>query len=170
MAGKKKKGKGKGKKKKKDGKKGPTKPVIPNFIPTNPLKSPIAVKIHHFDDIFLIYSDEYHLAGTIHTELEKILNIPSKHIKLYFSNKRLVEVNTVLHDQQIINNVDLYMITIKEQGPPEVWESIKDVIAYNIYDVNVDELKIDEEEEVHQQQQQQTKTKTKKKATGAVRP
>ena len=62
------------------------------------------------------------------------------------------------------------MITIKEQGPPEVWESIKDVIAYNIYDVNVDELKIDEEEEVHQQQQQQTKTKTKKKATGAVRP
>ena len=53
MAGKKKKGKGKGKKKKKDGKKGPTKPVIPNFIPTNPLRSPIAVKIHHFDDIIV---------------------------------------------------------------------------------------------------------------------
>ena len=119
----------------------------------------------------MIYLNEYYLVETIHNELEKILNISVKHIKLYFSNKRLVEVNTVLRDQQIVNNIDLYMVTIKEQGPPEIWDNIKDVIAYNIYDVNVDDLKIDEEEEETQhQQQQQTKTRTKKKVTGTVRP
>lgn len=165
MAGKKK--KGKGKKKKKDGKKGPTKPVIPNFIPLNPIKSPIAVKIHHFDDVFLIYSDEYNPARSIVVEICKILNKAEKDVKLYFSNKRLVELDTVLHDQQILHNIDLYMTTVKESGPPEVWDNIKDVINYNIYDVNVDGLNIDEEEKQIQPQKQddKMKSKTKKKST-----
>ena len=145
MAGKKKKGK-KGKKKKAE-KKAPEKRDPPNFLPVNPIKSPVAVKIHHFDDIFLIYSDEYHFASEVFGELEKILKIEQKNMKLYFNNKRLVEPDTVNHDQQIINNIDLYLIVLKEEGPPQVWENIKDVIAYNIYDVNVDDLKMPVEEQ-----------------------
>ena len=145
MAGKKKKGK-KGKKKKAE-KNAPEKRDPPNFLPVNPIKSPVAVKIHHFDDIFLIYSDEYHFASEVFGELEKILKIEQKNMKLYFNNKRLVEPDTVNHDQQIINNIDLYLIVLKEEGPPQVWENIKDVIAYNIYDVNVDDLKMPVEEQ-----------------------
>ena len=86
--------KGKGKKKKKDLNKGPPKLVVPNFIPINPIKSPVAVKVHHFDDIFLIYTDEYHLAEEILTEIGKIKNVDIKELKLYFSNKRTSQKET----------------------------------------------------------------------------
>lgn len=145
MAGKKK--KGKGKKKKKDLNKGPPKLVVPNFIPINPIKSPVAVKVHHFDDIFLIYTDEYHLAEEILTEIGKIKNVDIKELKLYFSNKRLVDPQTTNHDQHIINNIDLYLCTIKEKGIPDIWDNPKDVISYNIYDINVDNLEMPKEEE-----------------------
>ena len=56
MAGKKK----KGKKKKKGGKKtGPAKLILPNFVPVHRIKMPLAIHVHHLDDMFLIYSDEY---------------------------------------------------------------------------------------------------------------
>ena len=101
MAGKKKKGK-----KKKGGKKtGPAKLILPNFVPVHHTKSPLAIHIHHLDDMFLIYSDEYDESQKIIDEIGKILNIEPANLRLYFSNKRRVEPETVNHDQQVIHNV-----------------------------------------------------------------
>ena len=102
MAGKKK--KGKGKKKKKDGKKGPTKPVIPNFIPLNPIRSPIAVKIHHFDDVFLIYSDEYNPARSIVVEICKILNVTPNQIYGWDECKELTDF--LATQKKLLNHFD----------------------------------------------------------------
>ena len=141
MGGKKKKGKGK---KKKGGKKtGPAKLILPNFVPVHRTKSPLAVHIHHLDDMFLLYSDEYDESSKIIEEIGKILDIPPENLRLYFSNKRRVEPETVNHDQQIIHNVHLYL-TIKNE---DQWESVKDIINYNIYDVDLDAILNKEEEE-----------------------
>ena len=155
MAGKKK--KGKGKKKKKDLSKGPPKLVVPNFVPINPIKSPVAVKVHHFDDIFLIYTDEYHTAEEIFNEIGKNLNRDVKEMKLYFANKRLVEPQTTNHDQQIVNNIDLYLCMFKEKstekGVPDLWDNVKEVIGYNIYEAKVDDLEMPKEEEEGNQEE-----------------
>ena len=141
MGGKKKKGKGK---KKKGGKKtGPAKIILPNFVPVHRTKSPLAVHIHHLDDMFLIYSDEYDESSKIIEEIGKILNIAPENLRLYFSNRRRVETDTVNHDQQIIHNVHLYL-TIKNE---DQWENIRDILNYNIYDVDLEAILNKEEEE-----------------------
>ena len=139
MAGKKKKGK-----KKKGGKKAaPAKLILPNFVPVHRTKSPLAIHIHHLDDMFLIYSDEYDESQKIIEEIGKILNIDPANLRLYFSNKRRVEPETVNHDQQVIHNVHLYL-TIKNE---DQWENIKDILNYNIYDVDLESILNKEEEE-----------------------
>ena len=140
MAGKKKKGK-----KKKGGKKssGPPKLILPNFVPVHRIKSPLAIHIHHKDDMFLIYSDEFDESLKIFEELSKILDIEPANMRLYFSNKRMVETETVNHDQQVIHNCHLYLsLKIEDQ-----WENIKEIINYNIYDVDLDAILEKEEEE-----------------------
>ena len=127
MAGKKK--KGKGKKKKGAKKAAPAKLILPNFVPVHRTKMPLAIHVHHLDDMFLIYSDEYDESQKIIDELSKILNVEPTDLRLYFSNKRRVELDTVNHDQQIVHNVHLYLVMKKE----EQWENIKDIIRYNIY-------------------------------------
>jgi len=155
MGGKKKKGK-----KKKGGKKkaGPAKLILPNFVPIHRIKSPIAVHIHHFDDMFLIYSDEYDESQKIIDEISKIINVEPVNMRLYFSNKRRVEVDTVNHDQQIIHNVHLYL-TIKKE---DQWESLKDVMNYNIYAVDLDSI-LEKEEEERKKEEERLKEEEEKK-------
>ena len=104
---------------------------------------PLAIHVHHLDDMFLIYSDEYDESQKILDEIAKILNVEVTDLRLYFSNKRRVELDTVNHDQQIIHNCHLYLTMKKE----DQWENVKDIIGYNIYDVNLDQILEKEEEE-----------------------
>ena len=159
MAGKKKKGK-----KKKGGKKaGPAKLILPNFVPIHRIKSPLAVHIHHLEDMFLIYSDEYDESLKIIEEIGKILNVEPVNIRLYFSNKRKVEPDTVNHDQQIIHNVHLYL-TIKNE---DQWEKLQDILNYNIYDVDLEGILNKEEEERKLEEQRQKEEEERKKKEAA---
>ena len=159
MAGKKKKGK-----KKKGGKKtGPAKLILPNFVPIHRTKSPLAVHIHHLDDMFLIYSDEYDESLKIIEEIGKILNIEPANLRLYFGNKRRVEPETVNHDQQVIHNVHLYL-TIKNE---DQWENIKDILNYNIYDVDLDSILNKEEMEKKLEEDKIKEEEEKKKKEAA---
>ena len=159
MAGKKKKGK-----KKKGGKKaGPAKLILPNFVPIHRIKSPLAVHIHHLDDMFLIYSDEYDESLKIIEEVGKILNVEPVNIRLYFSNKRRVEPDTVNHDQQIIHNAHLYLaIKIEDQ-----WEKLQDILNYNIYDVDLEGILNKEEEERKLEEQRLKEEEERKKKEAA---
>ena len=159
MAGKKKKGK-----KKKGGKKAaPAKLILPNFVPIHRTKSPLAVHIHHLDDMFLIYSDEYDESLKIIEEIGKILNIEPANLRLYFSNKRRVEPETVNHDQQVIHNVHLYL-TIKNE---DQWENIKDILNYNIYDIDLDSILNKEEMEKKLEEDKIKEEEEKKKKEAA---
>ena len=159
MGGKKKKGK-----KKKGGKKAaPAKLILPNFVPIHRTKSPLAVHIHHLDDMFLIYSDEYDESQKILDEVGKILNIEPVNMRLYFSNKRRVELDTVNHDQQVIHNIHLYL-TIKKE---DQWESIKDIMNYNIYDVDLDSILEKEEEERKKEEAKLKEEEERKKKEAA---
>ena len=138
------KGKKKGKKKK-GGKKSsaPPKLILPNFVPLHRIKSPVAIKIHHKDDMFLIYSDEYDESSKITEELSKILEVEPVNLRLYFSNKRMIEMDGINHDQRIIHNCHLFLsMKIDDQ-----WENIKEIINYNIYNVDLEGILAKEEEE-----------------------
>ena len=159
MAGKKK----KGKKKKKGGKKaGPAKLILPNFVPVHRAKMPLAIHVHHLHDMFLIYSDEYDESQKIIDEISKILNVEPTDLRLYFSNKRRVELDTVNHDQQIVHNCHLYLVMKKE----EQWENVRDIIGYNIYDVNLDEIleKEEKERKIEEEKKKQEEERKKKEA------
>lgn len=126
--GAKKKGK-KGKKGKKKDKKPKIAPklVIPNFIPTKPIKSPLSVIVHHLDTIYVILGNEYDLSVKIKEELAKIIKRPIEEIKLFQKNKRPIEDDTTNHDQQIINKTELYLVLLIENN---VWEKPIDIINY----------------------------------------
>ena len=159
MAGKKK----KGKKKKKGAKKAAeAKLILPNFVPGHRTKMPLAIHVHHLDDMFLIYSDEYDESQKILIEISKILNVEVTDLRLYFSNKRRVELDTVNHDQQIIHNCHLYLTMKKE----DQWENAKDIIGYNIYDVNLDQIleKEEEERKIEEEKRKQEEERKKKEA------
>ena len=159
MGGKKKKGK-----KKKEGKKtGPAKIILPNFVPTHHTKTPMAIHIHHLNDMFLIYSDEYDQSLKIIEEIGKILNIDPANLRLYFSNKRKVDPDTVNHDQQIYHNIHLYL-TIKNE---EQWENIKDILNYNIYDIDLDSILNKEETEKKLEEDKIKEEEEKKKKEAA---
>ena len=162
MAGKKKKGK-----KKKGGKKtGPAKLILPNFVPIHRIKSPLAVHIHHLEDMFLIYSDEYDEASKIIEQIGKILNIEPINIRLYFDNKRKVDPETVNHDQQITHNTHLYL-TIKTE---DQWEKLQDIFGYNIYDVDLEKIlnKEEEERKIEEARKKEEEEKKKKEAAEKV--
>ena len=126
---------------------------------------PLAIHVHHFDDMFLIYSDEYDESQKIVDEISKILNIDVANLRLYFSNKRKVELDTVNHDQQIVHNVHLYL-TVKNE---EQWEKVMDVVNYNIYDVNLDEILNKEEEERKMEEEKKKQEEERKKREAADR-
>ena len=156
-------GKGKKKGKKKKGGKKPSAPpkvILPNFVPLHRIKSPLAIKIHHKDDVFLIYSDEYDESSKIFEELSKILEIEPANMRLYFSNKRMIEIDGINHDQRIIHNCHLFLsVKIDDQ-----WENIKDIINYNIYDVNLDGiLQKEEEKRLEEERKKKEEEELKKK-------
>ena len=155
MAGKKK----KGKKKKKDKSKGPPKLVVPNFVPVHREKMPIAVKVHHFDENFLVLSDSYEEPSKIIEQLSLILKKDPDSMNLYFLNKREVELTTVNHDQQIQHNTNLYLRLKNE----DVWESIKDVVSYNIYDIDIESVIAKKEEEKRVEQERLEEEEKKRK-------
>jgi hypothetical protein len=157
MAGKKK--KGKGKKKKKEKKVGEQKLVVPNFLPIHRIKLPIAIKVHHLEDTFLIYSDEYNFPEEILTEINKITGREIKTMRLYFKTKRLVDLTVCNHDQQIKHNIDLYLICQNEN----VWENFKEIINFNSYDVDLDSILEKEEEERKAEEKRKEEEEKKKK-------
>ena len=113
--------------------------------------------------MYLIYSDEYDESMKILEEIGKILNIEPINLRLYFSNKRRVDPETVNHDQQVIHNVHLYLtIKIEEQ-----WESLKDILNYNIYDVDLEAILNKEEEERKKEEERLKEEEERKKKEAA---
>ena len=164
MAGKKKKGK-KGKKGKKDKSSGPPKLVVPNFIPFNRQKIPIAVFVNRLDDLYLVYTDEYNLAEEILTEISKINKKEITDMRLYFNSRRLVDPSICNHDQQITHNIHLFLV----YKDPEVkggWEDVKNILSYDIYDLDIQKIKNEEDEErrIKEEKQKEEEEKKKKEA------
>lgn len=90
--------------------------------------TPIFVKIRHKKDAFIIYSDEFKKSGLIKEELSKIKDVPLENIKLFYSNKRLIEDHSTNHDQQIKHTCLLYAV-FKNPDNNE-WENINDIINF----------------------------------------
>lgn len=89
---------------------------------------PLYVKIKHKKEIFIIYSDEYQRTGHIKEEIAKIKDIPKDNIKLYYTNKRLLEDDTTNHDQQVRQKQILF-VSFKNDKTNE-WENINEIISY----------------------------------------
>ena len=87
------------------------------------------VKIKHKKENFIIYSDEYHRTGLIKEEISKIKNIPKENIKLYYTNKRLLEDESTNHDQQV-NHKQILYVSFKNDANNE-WENINDIVSYS---------------------------------------
>jgi len=127
---------GKKKGKKDDKPKEPPKIIIPDYTPKNLEPLPISVKIHHLNDIYIIYTDEYSKSLEIKEKLSKLIGLEVENIKLYLGNRRLIEDNTTNHDQQINNCTDIYAIykNVKienDEGNAQVlFEKINDILKY----------------------------------------
>ena len=127
---------GKKKGKKDDKPKEPPKIIIPDYTPKNLEPLPISVKIHHLNDIYIIYTDEYSKSLDIKEKLSKLIGLEVENIKLYLGNRRLIEDGTTNHDQQINNCTDIYAIykNVKienDEGNAQVlFEKINDILKY----------------------------------------
>ena len=127
---------GKKKGKKDDKPKEPPKIIIPDYTPKNLEPLPISVKIHHLNDIYIIYTDEYSKSLEIKEKLSKLIGLEVENIKLYLGNRRLIEDGTTNHDQQINNCTDIYAIykNVKienDEGNTQVlFEKINDILKY----------------------------------------
>ena len=91
-------------------------------------QKPLYVKIKHRKEYFIIFTDEYHKTGMLKEEISKIKNIPKENIKLYYSNKRILEDESTNHDQQVRQNQILF-VSFKNENNNE-WENINDIINY----------------------------------------
>lgn len=90
--------------------------------------APMYVKVKHKKDIFMIFTEEYKKSIEIKQEVAKILNLPIENIKLYFSSKRIVEDDTMNHDQQIKHATILYACF--KNSTNNEWDSIIDIINF----------------------------------------
>jgi len=90
---------------------------------------PLFVKIKHRKEYFMIFSDEYDRTGLIKEEIAKIKNIPRENIKLYYTNKRLLEDDSTNHDQQVKQNQILF-VSFKNENNNE-WENINEIVNFN---------------------------------------
>ena len=50
----------------------------------------------------------------------------------------------------LVYNTKLYNLT---KGVPDLWDNVKEVIGYNIYEANVDDLEMPKEEEEGNQEE-----------------
>jgi hypothetical protein len=90
--------------------------------------NPLYVKIKHKKENFIIYTDEYHKTGLLKEELSKIKDIPKENIKLYYSNKRLLEDESTNHDQQVNQKQTLFVCFKNEKN--NEWENINEILSY----------------------------------------
>lgn len=86
---------------------------------------PIYIKIKHFKEVFIFYTDEYDPSGKIKKEISLLKNIPFENIRLYYSNKRIIDDSYTNHDQEIFHQTTIYY-SLKIEGTNE-FESFKDV-------------------------------------------
>ena len=91
-------------------------------------KNPLYVKIRSKKNFFHIYTDEYNFAGHIKDEIAKIKKIPKEDIKIYYSNKRIIEDNVTNHDQQIYHNQLLYAVF--KDPETGLFEHINEIINF----------------------------------------
>jgi len=89
---------------------------------------PLYVKVKHRKENFMIFSDEYDRTGLIKEEIAKIKNMPRENIRLYYTNKRLLEDESTNHDQQVKQNQILF-VSFKNENNNE-WENINDIISF----------------------------------------
>ena len=89
--------------------------------------SPIYVKVKHKKEVFVIFTDEYKKSIEIKEEISKIKGTALENIKLFYSNKRPIEDDTMNHDQQIKHNTMLYLCF---KNSKDEWENINDILNY----------------------------------------
>jgi hypothetical protein len=90
----------------------------------------INVKVRHLKETFYIFTDEYNKTSHIIDEISHIKKIDPDIIRLYFSNKRLLEPETTNHDQQVRNDTVLYLCLKDEETG--AFENIGDLINFRI--------------------------------------
>lgn len=121
-------GKKKGKKKGDEKPAEPPKLIIPDFTPKNLQPLPLSVKVRHYKDLFIIYTDEYHKSIEIKEKLSKIVNVPVENMRLYLQNKRQLENETSNHDQQVMNETIVFAVFKKEEG--NEWENVNEILHF----------------------------------------
>lgn len=121
-------GKKKGKKKGDEKPAEPPKLIIPDFTPKDLQPLPLSVKVRHFKDLFIIYTDEYHKSIEIKEKLSKIVNVPVENMRLYLQNKRQLENETTNHDQQVMNETIVFAVFKKEEG--NEWENVNEILHF----------------------------------------
>ena len=121
-------GKKKGKKKGDEKPAEPPKLIIPDFTPKDLQPLPLSVKVRHFKDLFIIYTDEYHKSIEIKEKLSKIVNVPVENMRLYLQNKRQLENETSNHDQQVMNETIVFAVFKKEEG--NEWENVNEILHF----------------------------------------
>jgi hypothetical protein len=78
--------------------------------------NPLCVKVRHNKEFFTIYTDEYNLSISIKEQVSKLKGITIDNIRLYYSNKRLIEDNVTNHDQQIKHGTLLFVAYKNEEN------------------------------------------------------
>ena len=121
-------GKKKGKKKGDEKPAEPPKLIIPDFTPKDLQPLPLSVKVRHYKDLFIIYTDEYHKSIEIKEKLSKIVNVPVENMRLYLQNKRQLENETSNHDQQVMNETIVFAVIKKEEG--NEWENVNEILHF----------------------------------------
>lgn len=91
--------------------------------------NPLYVKIKHKTETFIIFSDEYNKSDQLKSEIGRIKEIAAENIRLFYSNKRMIEDNVTNHDQQIKHTTLLYA-TLRNPETGE-WENINEIINFN---------------------------------------
>ena len=121
-------GQKKGKKKGDEKPAEPPKLIIPDFTPKDLQPLPLSVKVRHYKDLFIIYTDEYHKSIEIKEKLSKIVNVPVENMRLYLQNKRQLENETSNHDQQVMNETIVFAVFKKEEG--NEWENVNEILHF----------------------------------------
>ena len=121
-------GKKKGKKKGDEKPAEPPKLIIPDFTPKDLQPLPLSVKVRHYKDLFIIYTDEYHKSIEIKEKLSKIVNVPVENMRLYLQNKRQLENETSNHDQQVMNETIVFAVFKKEEG--NEWANVNEILHF----------------------------------------
>lgn len=90
---------------------------------------PILIKVKHKYDTYTIFTEAYKNSIQIKEEISKIKQIPIENIKLFLSNKRVLEDDSMNHDQQIVNDIVIHA-SFKNSETKE-WEGVNEILNFN---------------------------------------